>query len=65
MQQTAPILHSGSDNLSAIRMDGHYDSYHLFAIYLADLDGKLDYQAEGHAKWARALIGACQDNDET
>ncbi len=41
-QQIAPILHSDSDNLSAIRMDGHYDSYHLFAIYLADLDGKLD-----------------------
>jgi hypothetical protein len=46
-------------------MDGHYDSYHLFAIYLADLDGKLDSQAEGPAKWARALIGACQDIDET
>jgi hypothetical protein len=42
MQQTAPILHSDSDKFSAIRMDGHYDSYHLFTIYLADLDGKLD-----------------------
>jgi predicted nucleic acid-binding Zn finger protein len=42
MQQTAPILHSGSDNLSAIRTDGHYDCYHLFAIYLADLDDNMD-----------------------
>ena len=42
MQQAVPIPHSDSDYLSAIRMDGHYGSYHLFAIYLAGLDGKLD-----------------------
>ena len=41
-QQTVPILHSVSDNLSAIRVDDYYDSYHLIAVYLAYLDGKLD-----------------------
>jgi peptidase M28-like protein len=41
-QQTVPILHSDSDNLSAIRVDDYYDSYHLIAVYLAYLDGKLD-----------------------
>ena len=52
MKQTVPILHSDSDNLSAIRMDDYYDSCYLIAAYLAYLDGKLDYQAEGHGKWA-------------
>jgi hypothetical protein len=42
MQQTVPILHSDSDNLSAIRVDDYYDSYHLIPVYLAYLDGKLD-----------------------
>ena len=42
MQQTVPILHSESDNLSAIRMDDYYDSCYLIAAYLAYLDGKLD-----------------------
>ena len=42
MRQTVPILHSDSDNLSAIRVDDYYDSYHLIAVYLAYLDGKLD-----------------------
>jgi putative aminopeptidase FrvX len=41
-QQTVRILHSDSDNLSAIRVDDYYDSYHLIAVYLAYLDGKLD-----------------------
>ncbi len=41
-QQTVSILHSESDNLSAIRVDDYYDSYHLIAVYLAYLDGKLD-----------------------
>ena len=41
-QQTIPILHSDSDNLSAIRVDDYYDSYRLIAEYLAYLDGKLD-----------------------
>jgi putative aminopeptidase FrvX len=41
-QQTVPVLHSESDNLSAIRVDDYYDSYHLIAVYVAYLDGKLD-----------------------
>ena len=41
-QQTIPILHSDSDNLSAIRVDDYYDSYRLIAEYLAYLDAKLD-----------------------
>jgi putative aminopeptidase FrvX len=41
-QQTVPVLHSESDNLSAIRVDDYYDSYHLIAVYLAYLDGKLE-----------------------
>jgi putative aminopeptidase FrvX len=40
--QTLPILHSESDNLSAIRVDDYYDSYRLIAEYLAYLDGRLD-----------------------
>ena len=42
MQQSAPILHSDSDNLSVIRVDGYYDPYHLIAVYFARRDGKLD-----------------------
>jgi putative aminopeptidase FrvX len=41
-QQTLPILHSESDNLSAIRLDDYYDSYRLIASYLANLDGNLN-----------------------
>lgn len=41
-QQTLPILHSESDNLSAIRVDDYYDSYRLIVEYLAFLDTKLD-----------------------
>jgi len=41
-QQTLPMLHSDSDNLSAIRLDDYRDSYQLIAEYLAYLDGKLD-----------------------
>jgi hypothetical protein len=37
----------------------------MISVYLDRLDGKLDYQAEGHAKWGWALFGACQDIDET
>jgi hypothetical protein len=32
------ILHSPRDNLSALRLDDYYDSYHLIAAYLAYLD---------------------------
>ena len=42
MQQTVPILHSESGYLSAIRVDGHYDSCYLIAAYLAYLDGNMD-----------------------
>jgi len=35
MQQSAPILHSDTDNLSVIRVDGYYDPYHLIAVYFA------------------------------
>jgi hypothetical protein len=41
-QPTLSILHSDKDNLSAIRVDDYYDSYHLLAVYLAYLDGKLN-----------------------
>jgi putative aminopeptidase FrvX len=41
-QPTLSILHSDKDNLSAIRLDDYYDSYHLIAAYLAYLDGKLN-----------------------
>jgi hypothetical protein len=41
-QETVSVLHSDSDNLSAIRVDDYYDSYRLIAEYLAYLDGKLD-----------------------
>jgi putative aminopeptidase FrvX len=41
-QPTISILHSDKDNLSAISVDDYYDSYHLLAVYLAYLDGKLN-----------------------
>ena len=41
-QPTVSILHSDSDNLSAIRVDDYYDSYRLIAEYLAYLDTRLD-----------------------
>ncbi|HEY1463965.1 MAG TPA: M28 family peptidase [Terriglobales bacterium] len=40
-QATWPILHSSKDNMSAVKMDDYYDSYHLIAAYLAFLDGYL------------------------
>ena len=40
-QQTWPILHSMQDNLAAIHLGDHYDTYHLLAAYLAYLDGIL------------------------
>jgi hypothetical protein len=40
-QETWPILHSRKDNLSAIKMDDYYASYHLLAGYLAYLDTDL------------------------
>jgi len=41
-QDTLKVLHSGRDNLSAIRADDYYDSYHLIAGYLAYVDKLLD-----------------------
>jgi len=41
-QNTLQILHSPRDNLSALRLDDYYDSYHLMAAYLAYLDTLLD-----------------------
>jgi hypothetical protein len=41
-QDTLHILHSPSDNLSALRVDDYYDSYRLMAAYLAYLDTMLD-----------------------
>jgi hypothetical protein len=44
-QQTLPILHSGRDNMEAVKLDDYYNSYQLIAAYLAYLDGKLDAPA--------------------
>jgi Zn-dependent M28 family amino/carboxypeptidase len=41
-QNTWHILHTPRDNLSALRFDDYYDSYHLMAAYLAYLDTMLD-----------------------
>ena len=41
-QPTLSVLHSDRDNLTAISVDDYYDSYHLLAVYLAYLDGKLN-----------------------
>lgn len=41
-QNTLHILHSPRDNLSALRLDDYYDSYHLMAAYIAYLDTLLD-----------------------
>ena len=41
-QNTLQILHTPRDNLSALRLDDYYDSYHLMAAYLAYLDTLLD-----------------------
>ncbi len=41
-QSTWHILHTPRDNLSALRLDDYYDSYHLMAAYLAYLDTLLD-----------------------
>ena len=37
-QDTLPILHSRRDNLSAIVLEDHYNTYYLLAAYLAFLD---------------------------
>jgi hypothetical protein len=39
---TFRILHSDSDNLSAVRFGDYYDSYRLIAAYLAWIDAQLD-----------------------
>jgi Peptidase family M28 len=44
--QKMHILHSADDELSVIRMDDYYDSYHLIAEYLAYLDGVLKPRSE-------------------
>jgi putative aminopeptidase FrvX len=41
-QETVSVIHTEKDNLSAIRADDYYDSYHLIAEYLAYLDARLD-----------------------
>lgn len=41
-QETLSVIHTGKDNLSAIRADDYYDSYHLIAEYLAYLDARLE-----------------------
>src|SRR6202158_2123952 len=41
-QQSIPILHSDSDDLSAIRVDDYSDSYRIIAEYLAYLAATLD-----------------------
>jgi hypothetical protein len=41
-QNTLSILHTPRDNLSALKLDAYYDSYHLIAVYLAYLDTLLD-----------------------
>lgn len=41
-QNTWHILHTPRDNLSALRLDDYYDSYHLMAAYLAYIDTMLD-----------------------
>jgi len=41
-QETFRVLHSNRDNLSALRADDYYDSYHLIAGYLAYVDKMLD-----------------------
>jgi Iap family predicted aminopeptidase len=40
-QDTLPILHTGRDNMSAIKPDDYYDSYKLIAAYLVALDSSL------------------------
>jgi hypothetical protein len=41
-QNTWHILHTPDDNLSALRLDDYYASYHLIAAYLAQIDTMLD-----------------------
>jgi Zn-dependent M28 family amino/carboxypeptidase len=41
-QETFPLLHSGKDQMSAMRLDEYYDSYRLIQAYLAYLDEILD-----------------------
>ena len=41
-QNTWHILHTPRDNLSALRLDDYYASYHLMAGYLAYIDTMLD-----------------------
>ena len=44
-QNTLHILHTPGDNLSALRLDDYYDSYHLMVAYLAYIDTMLDKPA--------------------
>jgi putative aminopeptidase FrvX len=41
-QETLSVIHTEKDNLSAIRADDYYDSYHLITEYLAYLDAQLE-----------------------
>jgi hypothetical protein len=41
-QDTLKVLHSRSDQMSAIRRNDYYETYRLMASYLAALDAALD-----------------------
>jgi Peptidase family M28 len=42
-QQTLPLLHSKNDTVDSIDLASYYRTYRLAAVYLAYLDGKLDW----------------------
>jgi hypothetical protein len=52
-QETWPILHSARDKLDAVKMKDYYDSYHLVAAYLTDLDEVLGKPAGDAVKPAK------------
>jgi len=41
-QQTFRILHTPRDNPTAVKFSDYYDSYHLLAAYLAEIDNQLN-----------------------
>lgn len=52
-QDTWPVLHSKRDQLTAIKMDDYYASYHLLAGYLAFLDTDLNQEKPAASKATR------------
>lgn len=52
-QDSWPILHSSRDQIDAVKMKDYYDSYHLIAAYLADLDDVLRKPAVATDKTAQ------------